>query len=228
MQIQAPVGKKASRDECKSLLKCCFLLSVGQALVLHFMKFFFGLLSFFWASAAICAAERPNVLFIAIDDLNDWVGFMDGHPQAQTPNMDALAKRGRNFINAHCAVPVCSASRVSVMSGVAATTHASYELGPRYEQLPALEAVPTIQGYFKHHGYYTLSGGKVLHHDFNGRLAEDIDRSLGRNRSPRPRQPMSRPTHWSGAWDWGAYPENDAEMADIPVSYTHLTLPTKA
>ncbi len=219
MQIQAPVSKKASIDECKSLLKCCFLLSVGQALVLHFMKFFFGLLSFFWVSAAICAAERPNVLFIAIDDLNDWVGFMDGHPQAQTPNMDALAKRGRNFINAHCAVPVCSSSRVSVMSGVAATTHASYELGPRYEQLPALEAVPTIQGYFKHHGYYTLSGGKVLHHDFNGRLAEDIDRSLGRNRSPRPRQPMSRPTHWSGAWDWGAYPENDAEMADIQLAH---------
>ena len=84
---------------------------------------------------------KPNVLFIAIDDLNDWVGFMGGHPQARTPHMDALAKRGRNFLNAHCAVPVCSASRASVMSGVAATTHGSYELGPRYEQLPALNAV---------------------------------------------------------------------------------------
>ena len=92
---------------------------------------------------------KPNVLFIAIDDLNDWVGFMGGHPQARTPHMDALAKRGRNFINAHCAVPVCSASRASVMSGLAATTHGSYELGPRYEQLPALENVPTLQRYFK-------------------------------------------------------------------------------
>ena len=128
-------------------------------------------------------ADRLNVLMICIDDLNDWTGFLGGHPDASTPHMDALAKRGRNFVNAHCAVPVCSASRASVMSGVAATTHGSYELGPRYEQLPGLNDVPTIQRYFKDHGYYTLSGGKVLHHGFNGRLAKDIDRSLGRTRT---------------------------------------------
>ena len=162
--------------------------------------------------------EKPNVLFIAIDDLNDWVGFMGGHPQVLTPHMDALAKQGRNFLNAHCAVPVCSASRASVMSGVAATTHGSYELGPRYEQLPALKEVPTLQRYFKNHGYATLSGGKVLHHNFNGRLAEDIDQSLGRTRSPRPEKPMNRPVNWSGAWDWGAYPTKDAEMADIQLA----------
>jgi arylsulfatase A-like enzyme len=149
---------------------------------------------------------------ICIDDLNDWVGFLDGHPQAITPNMDALARRGRIFANAHCAVPVCSCSRVSVMSGVAATTHGSYEIGPKYEQLPALAKVPTIQRYFKDNGYYTLSGGKVLHHGFGGRLVEDIDRSLGRKKAPRPKKPMNRPDHWSGAWDWGAYPADDAEM----------------
>ena len=165
-----------------------------------------------------CAVERPNVLFICIDDLNDWTGFLGGHPQAVTPHMDALAKRGRNFANAHCAVPVCSSSRASVMSGMAATTHGSYELGPRYEELPALTDVPTIQRYFKDNGYYTLSGGKVLHHGFNGRLAGAIDRSLGRKKSPRPKNPMSRPANWSGAWDWGAYPEKDAEMADIQLA----------
>jgi len=164
-------------------------------------------------------SKKPNVLFIAIDDLNDWVGFMDGHPQAVTPHMDSLAKRGRNFLNAHCAVPVCSASRASVMSGVAATTHGSYELGSRYEQLPALKDVPTIQRYFKDHGYTTLSGGKMLHHNFNGRLAGDIDQSLGRSRSPRPKKPLSRPANWSGAWDWGAYPAHDAEMADIQLAH---------
>ena len=165
-----------------------------------------------------CAVERPNVLFICIDDLNDWTGFLGGHPQAVTPHMDALAKRGRNFANAHCAVPVCSSSRASVMSGMAATTHGSYELGPRYEELPALTDVPTIQRYFKDNGYYTLSGGKVLHHGFNGRLAGALDRSLGRKKSPRPKNPMSRPANWSGAWDWGAYPEQDAEMADVQLA----------
>ena len=55
---------------------------------------------------------------ICIDDLNDWTGFLGGHPDVSTPNMDELAERGRNFSNAHCAVPVCSSSRVSVMSGL--------------------------------------------------------------------------------------------------------------
>lgn len=162
--------------------------------------------------------SRPNVLMISIDDLNDWTGFLGGHPQALTPHMDSLAESGRNFTNAHCAVPVCSASRVSVMSGVAATTHGSYELGPRYEELPVLNDVPTMQGFFKANGYYTLEGGKVLHHGFGGRLENDIDRSLGRKRSPRPKSRMNRPADWSGAWDWGAFPENDAEMADLQLA----------
>jgi arylsulfatase A-like enzyme len=180
----------------------------------------------FWAlplllctfSATAAESPSPNVLMICIDDLNDWTGFLEGHPEAVTPHMDALAKRGRNFINAHCGVPVCSASRVSVMSGVAATTHGSYELGPKYEQLPALADIPTIQRYFKDNGYVTLSGGKVLHHGFNGRLAGAIDVPFGRQKSPRPIQPMNRPADWSGAWDWGAYPERDAEMADFQLA----------
>ncbi len=51
----------------------------------------------------LTAAERPNVLFIAIDDLNDWVGCLGGNPQAKTPNIDRLAGRGVNFYSAHCA-----------------------------------------------------------------------------------------------------------------------------
>ena len=164
------------------------------------------------------STSQPNVLMICIDDLNDWTGFLGGHPEAFTPHMDALASRGRNFANAHCDVPVCSASRVSVMSGVAATTHGSYELGPKYEELPALKNIPPIQRYFKNNGYYTLSGGKVLHHGFNGRLADAIDRSLGRKKSPRPKTSLNRPSDWSKAWDWGAFPENDAQMADFQLA----------
>ena len=163
-------------------------------------------------------SSPPNVLMISIDDLNDWTGFLDGHPQALTPHMDKLAKQGRVFANAHCAIPVCSSSRVSVMSGVAATTHGSYELGPAYEELPALTDVPTIQRHFKDNGYYTLVGGKVLHHDFGNRLAGDVDRSLGRNKGARPKEMMNIPAGWSKAWDWGEYPENDAEMGDFQLA----------
>ena len=191
------------------------------------MKRILGLLLLLWPATTVTAADsptvKPNVLMICIDDLNDWVGFLGGHPQSITPHMDSLAGRGRIFANAHCAVPVCTCSRVSVMSGVAATTHGSYEIGPRYEQLPALTNTPTIQRYFKDNGYYTLSGGKVLHHGFGGRLAGDIDRSLGRRKAPRPKKPMNRPSDWSGAWDWGAYPADDAEMGDFQLAKAAAT-----
>lgn len=165
-----------------------------------------------------CSA-RPNVLMISIDDLNDWTGFLGGHPQVSTPHMDALAKRGRNFTNAHCAVPVCTCSRVSVMSGIAATTHGSYEIGPQYQELPALQNIPLIQQYYKDHGYTTLTGGKVLHHGFRGPLAKAIDRTLHDKRGgPRPAKPVSRPASWSKAWDWGAHPETDAQMFDIQLA----------
>ena len=158
---------------------------------------------------------RPNVLMICIDDLNDWTGFLGGHPDVLTPHMDTLAIQGRNFTNAHCAVPVCSASRVSVMSGLAATTHGSYELGPGYEELPTLADVPTLQQYFKDEGYYVLAGGKVLHHGFTGELAGAIDHTLlERRRGVRPPQPLNLPDGWSKAWDSGAWPETDAEMYD--------------
>ena len=60
---------------------------------------------------------RPNVLFIAIDDLNDWVGCLEGHPQVKTPNIDRLASRGVLFANAHCQAPICMPSRTSLLTG---------------------------------------------------------------------------------------------------------------
>lgn len=164
------------------------------------------------------AEEKPNVLFIAIDDLNDWTGFLGGHPEAKTPNMDALASRGRNFANAHCSIPVCSSSRASVMSGKAATSTGSYEIGPRYEELPALAEVPTIQRYFKDNGYLTFEGGKMLHHGFTGRLKEDIDHSFGRSKNLRPKETLSLPDGWSKAWDWGVFPETDEDMGDFQLA----------
>jgi arylsulfatase A-like enzyme len=62
-------------------------------------------------------ASQPNVLFIAIDDLNDWIGCMEGHPQTKTPNTDRLAERGTLFTNAHCQAPICGPSRGSFLSG---------------------------------------------------------------------------------------------------------------
>jgi arylsulfatase A-like enzyme len=59
-------------------------------------------------TAQLSSAARPNVLFILIDDLNDWTGALQGHPQANTPHLDKLFERGTYFTNAHCSAPVCN------------------------------------------------------------------------------------------------------------------------
>ena len=64
------------------------------------------------------AVDQPNVLMICVDDMNDWVGFLGGHPQAKTPNMNSLAAKGVNFTNAHCTAPGCSPSRNALLLGV--------------------------------------------------------------------------------------------------------------
>ena len=73
------------------------------------------------------AGERPNVLFIAIDDMNDWIGCLGGHPDTRTPNLDALAGRGVLFTNAHCAAPLCNPSRAALMTGLRPSTTGVYD-----------------------------------------------------------------------------------------------------
>jgi len=152
------------------------------------------------------APRKPNILMICIDDLNDWVGYMGGHPDVKTPNMDRLASQGRAFMNAHCVVPVCSASRASIMSGLHATTHGSYELGPNWEGIPQLENVPMMQEFFKNHGYTILSGGKVLHKVNGPPLNKINDVDLGGCGGP-----SSKTRNWpGGAWN---YEMDDYQLA---------------
>lgn len=111
---------------------------------------------------AVSAADKPSVLFIAVDDLNDWIGCMQGHPQARTPNIDRLAARGVLFTNAHCAAPACNPSRAAVFSGLMPKTTGVWsnrsgsidKLYPRARHLPDA---------FSHAGYQTFGTGKLLH-----------------------------------------------------------------
>ena len=115
---------------------------------------------------------RPNILFIAIDDMNDWTGFLGGHPQTLTPNLDRLARRGVNFTNAHCSAPACSPSRLALLYGVQ-----PYESGfyPFYdhEQIPpeSLARYTSLPATFRQAGYESFGAGKIFH-GHNG-LGED-------------------------------------------------------
>lgn len=113
------------------------------------------------ATTAPSASDRVNILFISIDDLNDWVGFLGGHPQAKTPNMDRLAARGIAFTNAHCAAPICCPSRAAVFSGRQPFNTGVYTNGDNISRIaPELVLLPKQM---KAHGYRTWGTGKLLH-----------------------------------------------------------------
>lgn len=155
------------------------------------------------------AAERPNVLMIVIDDLNDWVGCLNGHPQASTPHIDALAKRGMLFTNAHCQAPVCNPSRTSVMLGLRPSTTGIYVNTPWFRATPRNRDRVTLPQYFRQHGYSTLTTGKIYH---GSRVDDASFETVG----PRPGQRLRidrrvvdiKDTR-SGLWDFG--PQSYAE-----------------
>ena len=102
---------------------------------------------------ASAAAPRPNVLFIAIDDQNDWIGHLGGHPLAKTPHIDALAGRGTAFLNAHIQSPLCNPCRTSLMLGLRPTTTGIYGLAPWFRNVPAWKDRVALPQHFAAHGY---------------------------------------------------------------------------
>lgn len=107
-------------------------------------------------------SEKPNVIFIICDDLNDYEGVFGGHPQAKTPNIDRLAASGTQFMNAQSNVPVCQPSRNSLFTGV--YPHESKDFGwTDLLKQPVLKNNKTIIKYFQENGYKTLGSGKLTH-----------------------------------------------------------------
>lgn len=133
-----------------------------------------SVLLFCLASAAAEQDQKPNILFIAIDDLNDWNGLLKGNPQAQTPHMEALAAKGMVFTNAHCAAPACGPSRAAIMSGIRPSTSGNYVNKSSLIHNPTLNNSVLLPEFFQQNGYYVCGGGKLFHgyhfnHEVKGR-----------------------------------------------------------
>ncbi|MCU0858772.1 MAG: sulfatase, partial [Pontiellaceae bacterium] len=112
------------------------------------------------AADLLQAEERPNVLMIAVDDMNDWIGPM-GNPYVKTPNLDRLAKRGITFRNAHTVGIFCAPSRASIFTGRLPSTTGCYEETPTIYQCPDFRP---LQSAFRESGYETFGTGKLYHH----------------------------------------------------------------
>ena len=107
------------------------------------------------------AAEKPNVLFLAVGDMNDWIGCMDTTPSALTPNLDRLASRGVVFTNAHTAGVFCAPSRAAIFTGQFASTTGCYRTSNYFVDHPEIEP---LQVSFSKAGYNTFGAGKLFHH----------------------------------------------------------------
>ncbi len=168
------------------------------------------------ATGATSSRPKPNVLFIAIDDLNDWVGCLGGHPQAQTPNMDRLAARGVVFSNAHCQAPLCNPSRSSLLTGLRPSTTEIYGLAPGIRDVAATRHCTTLPQYFAQHGYFTASFGKVFHDgSIPPRLrTNEFDVWGDAPAMPLPREKFVNTPDPIRAMDWGIFPEDDRDQAD--------------
>ena len=125
-----------------------------------------------------CAARNsgahsagPNVLFVSIDDLNDWAAPFGGYPDAHTPHLDRIAERGVCFQRAYCAVPACGGSRSSTLTGLspARTGWYAQENALSYSEdwfRKRHLTLKTLPRAFLERGYRTLGGGKVFHAGF--------------------------------------------------------------
>lgn len=115
--------------------------------------------------------SKPNVLFIAVDDLNHWVGHLGRNKQTKTPNIDRLASRGVTFTHAYCAAPVCNPSRAAVMSGMRPSTTGVYNNGQDWR--PVVSPDKCLTTAFRQAGYFVCGSGKIYHEAYARRTEWD-------------------------------------------------------
>lgn len=160
-------------------------------------------------------SHKPNVLFIAVDDLNDWIHCLGGHPDCRTPNIDRLAKRGVLFTRSYCAAPACNPSRAALMTGVRPWTSGVY-VNPQPWR-PAMPKVVTLPQHFMAHGYEAVGCGKIFHGGYDDDAS--WNRYLKKGRDPKPtRKVLKDPRSRAGGIVWGVLDVPDSQMNDYKMT----------
>ncbi len=184
--------------------------------------------------------EEPNVLFLSVDDMNNWIDVLEGHPEMDihTPNLDRLAQSSVVFTNAHAPSPACAPSRTAIMTGVHPSRSGIMDNiggdGPVWRQHEPLGAVRTLEEFFKNRGYTTLGGGKIYHAQAppwttdSQVEAENWDFYYPSPYITHPHQirapeEVIRPDHftdrdWGSWWTWGPIPIKEEKMADYHIA----------
>lgn len=151
--------------------------------------------------------DKPNVLFIAVDDLNDWAGSFGGYPGILTPNLDKLAAGSEIFTRAYCSAPSCNPSRASLLTGVRPSTSGVYVNEQPWR--PVLKDAVTIPQYFTKNGYDVEGIGKIFHDSFNDSASWPVYYKVVK--SP---QPPNAPVKGKSNFDWSSVEAEDSAMGD--------------
>lgn len=166
---------------------------------------------------ALGADKMPaklNVLFIAIDDLNHWVGYLNRNPQTRTPNIDRFAKSGVAFTRAYCTAPACNPSRASLMSGQRPSTTGCYLNEQSWR--PAITEDKLLNSHFMKAGYRVYGSGKIYHGP-SDRGGDWTDYFEGDNKNPNR---VFETLDGVGGLKFGKLAVSDEEMPDYKfVSY---------
>lgn len=164
--------------------------------------------------------KQPNVLFIAIDDLNDWVTPLGGNNQTISPNIDSFAEKAVNFSKNYCTSPGCAPSRASVMTGIYPYNSGMYSNYQDWRKVPKLKNAVTLGQYFRQNGYYSAGAGKIYHYSHIApRTWDDYFPSQEQN-MPEEFIPEDAPVNMPpfqymyDMFDWDELPLKDEETAD--------------
>lgn len=171
-------------------------------------------------STSLQAAQKPNILFIAIDDQNDWIGCLKGHPQIKTPNIDKVASRGTLFTNAHCQSPLCNPSRTSLMTGLRPTTTGIYGLAPWFRTVDRFKDRVSLPQYLEQNGYKTYSTGKIYHGGYGRKKNDKEFNVLGppAGVGVKPPKKLVNTPNPHPLVDWGTFPHKDEDKGDWKVA----------
>jgi uncharacterized sulfatase len=155
---------------------------------------------------------HPDVVFIIVDDLNDYLGYLDGHPNAVSPHIDALAESGMAFTQAYCNSPQCRPSRTSLNYGKYASNTGTY-FNAKFKEETRIET-PTMQQFFMGNGYRVASGGKVFH----GNPGTHGDSLFKKPGDPKPPKGENKFNAYGSPADGYALDATDEEMSDYKVA----------
>ncbi|MDG2123222.1 MAG: sulfatase [Verrucomicrobiales bacterium] len=155
---------------------------------------------------------KPDIVFIIVDDLNDWLGCLGGHPDAKSPNIDALAASGMLFPQAYCNSPQCRPSRTSLNHGIYPFNTGTY-FNARDKSETKI-TTPTMQEFFSTNGYRVASGGKVFH----GGPGSSGDSLMQRPRDPKPPKGKDNFNAMKAPDDGYPLEASDEEMGDYKIA----------